>query len=285
MGIPVLMGRDISESDLAGSDPVVVIGATAAKKWWQGRSPIGEAIHYGDKRDRRIVGVVADVHTGSLVENQGIVVYAPMTQISNELTSAINGWFPTSFVVRTGANVPLADIVRQAVASADPEIPVAKLTTMQTVIDDSIQTPRFYSLLAVGFSAFALILTIIGLFGLLSYQVTQRTREIGVRMALGANRFSILRTFLLRGVSLATFGLMLGGVVSLWMQPVLNHLLSDAGIDAVSSGSTDADNVVMNGAFAAMLSVAAILLAAIVASWLPARRAAAVEPMQALRSE
>lgn len=284
MGIPVLMGRDISDSDLAGSEPVVVIGATAARKWWPGRSPIGESIHYGDRRERRIVGVVADVHNDSLVETHGFVVYAPMTQISDELTGAINGWFPTSFVVRTAAQIPLAEIVRRAIAQADPEIPVAKLTTMQAVIEDTIQEPRFFSMLSVGFSAFALLLTVIGLFGLLSYQVTNRTREIGVRMALGANRFDILRSFLARGVSLAGAGIVVGWMASRLLRPILLQLLVDAGVD-VSSNAAGAGSVVMNGTQAMTIAIGTILAAAAAASWLPARSAASVEPMQALRAE
>ena len=284
MGIPMLMGRDIAESDVAGSEPVVVIGATAARKWWPGRSPIGESIHYGDRRDRRIVGVVTDVHTNSLVESQGFVVYAPMTQISDELTSAINGWFPTSFVVRTAAQVPLAEIVRHAIAEADPEIPVAKLTTMQSVIDNTIQQPRFFSMLSVGFSAFALLLTVIGLFGLLSYQVTNRTREIGVRMALGANRFDILRIFLARGVALAAAGIAAGWAASLLLRPIWHQLLVDAGVD-MSANAAGAGNVAMNSAQAMTIAIGTILAAAAAASWLPARNAASVEPMQALRTE
>jgi len=284
MGIPMQMGRDISESDVAGSEPVVVIGATTARKWWPGRSPIGESIHYGDKRDRRIVGVVADVHTNSLVESQGLVVYAPMTQISDELTSAINGWFPTSFVVRTAAKVPLVEVVRQAIAQADPEIPVAKFTTMKAVIDGTIQQPRFFSILSVGFSGFALLLTVIGLFGLLSYQVTNRTREIGVRMALGANRSDILRIFLVKGIALAAVGIAVGWAASWLLHPVLHQLLVDSGVDATANAAS-AGNVMMNGTQAMMIAIGTILAASIGASWLPARGAASVDPMQALRAE
>jgi ABC-type antimicrobial peptide transport system permease subunit len=175
----------------------------------------------------------------------------------------------------------LSQAVQQAVSQADPEIPVAKLTAMQAVIDDTIQQPRFFSLLAGGFSAFALVLTVIGLFGLLSYQVTQRTREIGVRMALGSDRLGILRMFLSRGLGLASLGLLLGGAASWLLRPVTSHLLADAGVEA----SAYTSNVIMNGAQATVLAIAAILIAAVGASWLPARRAAAVEPMQALRTE
>jgi ABC-type antimicrobial peptide transport system permease subunit len=136
-------------------------------------------------------------------------------------------------------------------------------------------------MLAGGFSGFALVLTVIGLFGLLSYQVTQRTREIGVRMALGANRLGILRVFLTRGLALASAGIALGWAASALMHPAVSHLLSDAGVDA----SDKATNVIMNGAEATLLAVLTILIATMVASWLPARRAASIEPMQALRIE
>ena len=281
MGIPLLAGRDIAEGDHAGGDPVVLIGETAAKKWWPGRSPIGETIRMGGEHKWRIIGVVADVQQHSLIESGGIVIYGPLAQLDDEFMGTINGWFPTTFAIRTAAHVNLAETAQRAVALADPEIPVTRLTTMQAVIDDTIQTPRFFSLLAGGFSGFALMLTVIGLFGLLSYQVTQRTREIGVRMALGANRLGVLRIFLLRGVVLASAGIALGWVSSALMHPVVIHLLSDAGVDAADGGT----NIIMNNGEATLLAVAAILTAAVAASWLPARRAASVEPMQALRAE
>jgi len=281
MGIPLLAGRDIGESDRAEAAPVVLIGETAARKWWPGRSPIGEFIRIGNEQNWRIVGVVADVQMHSLTESQGVVVYGPMVQLSDEFTGEINGWYSTSFAVRTAAHVSLAAAAQRAVVRVDPEIPVAKLTTMQTVIDDTIREPRFFSLLAGGFSGFALVLTVIGLFGLLSYQVTQRTREIGVRMALGADRMAILRAFLGRGLAVASAGIVVGLAVTWLMRPVIAHVLVDSGVNA----SSGAPHIVMNGAVASALAAGAIVVAAMVASWMPARRAASVEPMQALRSE
>ena len=193
----------------------------------------------------------------------------------------MNGWFSTSFAIRTSGRVNLAESAQQAVSQADPDIPVARFTSMQTVIDDTMRAPRFFSFLAAGFSGFALLLTIIGLFGLLSYQVTQRTREIGVRMALGADRASILRSFLLRGFALAAMGVALGSLASWWLRPVMQDLLADAGAD-IGGNSI---NVVMSGAQAMMIAIGTILAASIGASWLPARSAASVEPMQALRAE
>jgi hypothetical protein len=281
MGMPILAGRDVAESDRAGSDPVVLIGTAGARKWWPGRSPIGETIHLGGKQSWRIIGVVPDVQMHSLVDSDGVEIYEPMAQTPDESTGVINGWFPTSFAVRTRAHVNLAQAAQQAVERADPEIPVARLTTMQSVIDSTIEAPRFFSLLASGFSAFALVLTVIGLFGLLSYQVTQRTREIGVRMALGADRMNILRTFLGRGFAVASAGVALGLIATWFIRPAVSELLADAGVDP----SSTTQSIVMNGAKAAMLAAFAIIAVTLAASWLPARRAASIEPMQALRTE
>jgi ABC-type antimicrobial peptide transport system permease subunit len=217
----------------------------------------------------------------SLQESQGVVIYAPMAQLGDHATWMINGWFPTSFAMRTAAHINVAQAAQQAVEYADAEIPVSRLATMQGIIDSTIESPRFFSLLAAGFSAFALVLTVIGLFGLLSYQVAQRTREIGVRMALGADRLHILRTFIGRGLAVAAAGVAIGLAATWMIRPVIAHLLSDAGVDV----SGPAQSVVMNGAQAAVLSVLAIFAVTLAASWLPARRAAAIEPMQALRTE
>jgi putative ABC transport system permease protein len=122
---------------------------------------------------------------------------------------------------------------------------------------------------------------VIGLFGLLSYQVTQRTREIGVRMALGADRADILRTFLGRGLAVAALGVALGLAANWMTRPVVLHLLADSGVDP----SGTAGNIVMNGGMAALMAAFTIFAATLAASWLPARRAASVEPMQALRTE
>jgi predicted permease len=281
VGIRLLAGRDISDADHAGGDPVVLIGATAAKKWWPGRSPIGETIHIQGEENWRIVGVVADAQMHSLLEAQGIVIYAPVAQLADHETGMINGWFPTTFAVRTAARIGVAEAAQQAVERADPEIPIARLTTMQSVIDSTTEAPRFFSLLASGLSGFAIALTVIGLFGLISYQVTQRTREIGVRMALGADRLHILRTFLGRGLAVASVGVALGLIATWLIRPVVNHLLADAGVDPAST----AQSIVMSRALAAALAAFAMIGATLAASWLPARRAASIEPMQALRTE
>jgi predicted lysophospholipase L1 biosynthesis ABC-type transport system permease subunit len=281
MGIPLLAGRDIAESDRSGADRVVVIGAAAAHRFWPNGSPIGETFRVGGEQNWRVIGVAGDVKTHSLVDSGDVVLYAPMAQLSDEFTGVINGWFPTTFAVRTAAHVDLAAVAQRAVDRADPQIPIARFTPMQAIIDSTIQEPRFFSLLASGFSGFALLLTSLGLFGLLSYQVAQRTREIGTRMALGADRVNILHMFLGRGLLLVCGGVALGLVAARFVRPAVQSLLADVGIGA----STGAQAVVMNNALAALIAAAALFSAAMAASWLPARRAASLEPMQALRTE
>jgi predicted permease len=281
MGIKQLAGRDLTASDRAETDPVVVIGETMAKRWWPGRSPVGEYLHVGVEKSWRIVGVAADVRNRSLLDTDGMLVYTPLSQLPDSFTALMNDYIPATFAVRTAAHVSLAGAAQRAVAKADPEMPIAKLTTMQAVIDETIREPRFFSLLAAGFSGFSMVLTVIGLFGLLSYQVTQRTREIGVRMALGADRAATLRGFLKRGLTLAVMGVVLGLGAMWMMRPVVAHLLTDAGVDA----GAGAAHVVMSGAVSAAMAAVAMIGASIAASWLPARRAARLEPIQALRME
>lgn len=280
MGVPLLAGRDLADEDRAGAEPVIVIGESAAKKFWPHQSPIGESFRIGNEVNWRIVGVAADVRTHSLVETGDVVIYAPMAQLSNEFTGIVNNWFPTSFAVRTAANVNLAAAAQQAVERADPEIPIARLSSMQAVIDSTIEAPQFYSVLAASFSAFALLLTIVGLFGLLSYQVTQRTREIGVRMALGADRARILTSFLMHGMMLSLAGGAIGLVGTWFTGPVIRRLLADSGL-----GGPGGAAIVLDGLRSSAFAAFALSIAALIACVLPARRAAAVEPMRALRAE
>jgi predicted permease len=283
MGIPVVMGRDLKESDNANSAPVVLISAAAAQRWWPGHSPIGEQVNVGGKKEdrRTVVGVVADVRTHSLAESPQPVVYEPFTQATDGLTKVINGWFPTTFTVKLGADKDAAKMMEQAVASADPMIPVARIKTMQAVIDSTIKAPRFFSWMAGSFAGFALLLTAIGLFGLLSYQVSQRLREIGVRLAVGASREQVLRLFLGRGLVLTGTGLAVGTMASLALPRLIGNLL--AGFIFLDRGGPSA---LLSSTVAALAMAAAGMVAtALLASYLPAHRAAKTEPTLILRAE
>lgn len=282
MGIPILSGRDVTEEDNATSVPVVLISETAARKWWPGRSAIGEEVQLGkNSPSLRVVGVVADTHSRSLAQSPQVTIYAPFEQVSDHLMKIINGWFPTTFVVRLSGDMDMAAVVQQAVSNADPEIPVARLTTMQSVIDRSVAAPRFFSYLAGGFAAFALLLTMIGLFGLMSYQVTQRTREIGVRLAVGADRGQILLLILRHCLLLTALGVALGSLASLAVPRLVGSVLSDV----VFTGGGGIGKHLSSSGVALAWAAIGMLAAAVLAGYLPARRAASVEPTQVLRTE
>jgi putative ABC transport system permease protein len=257
------------------------VSETTARRWWPGRSAIGEEIDTGGKTPLRVVGVVADTHNRSLADRPRVTIYEPFAQLSDEMTKTINGWFPTTFAMRLSGDVDIAAAVQRGVSNADPQIPVAKLTTMQSVIDHSVAAPRFFSYLAGGFAGFALLLTMIGLFGLMSYQVTQRTREIGVRLAVGADRAQILLLVLRRSLVLAIIGLCVGAIASLAVPKLVGSVLGEY----VFTGSAAIASVLSSSLVALALPAAAMLAAAFVASYLPARSAASIEPTEALRTE
>lgn len=283
IGVQLQSGRDVTEDDTATAAPVALVSETAARRWWPGKSAIGQQVEFGGrtKQYMTVVGVVADLHTRSLTESPQMVIYAPFAQMTDGYTKILNGWFATTFVLRLSGDVDVAAAVQQAVSGADPEIPVAKLESMQAVVDSTLAAPQFFSWLTSGFAGFALVLTMIGLFGLLSYQVTQRTREIGVRLAVGADRRRILTMILRRGLALTGMGLVIGTVVSLSVPRLVrsvlvdNMVIDEKGIAGVLSSST----------ISLVIAGAAMVVAAAFASYLPAQRAARIEPMEALRSE
>ncbi len=281
LGIPLLSGRDVTADDGPNTVPVAVVSETTARRWWPGKSAIGEEIDAGGKTPLRVVGVVADTHNRSLADTPKVTIYEPFAQLPDDMTKMINGWFPTTFALRLSGNVDIAAAVQRAVSDADPQIPVAKLTTMQSVIDHSVAAPRFFSYLAGGFAAFALLLTMIGLFGLMSYQVTQRTREIGVRLAVGADRGQILLLILRRSLLLAITGLVVGAIASLAVPKLVGSVLSDY----LYTGGPAIASVLSSSVAALMVPAVAMLVAAFAASYLPARRAASIEPTEALRTE
>ncbi len=284
-GMPLLAGNDVSLSDTATTQPVALINQSAASKWFPNRSPIGETIVSG--RDKMLViGIVADVHDSSLATSSGPTVYVPYAQISDGTVKMINGWFPTTFLLRTATpgNTPdpnLARLATAAVTAVDPEVPASKFVPMQSFIDHTVAAPRFFSWLAGAFALFALLLTVIGLFGLLSFQVAARTREIGVRMALGAQRSEILALILRNGLTLTAMGLVLGAVGSIALRRLLAAFLAEA----TQVSTIDLSPLLASQTTSIALAAFAMLLAAFAAAFLPARHAASIEPTVALRAE
>ena len=286
VGTTILAGTDISDADTASTQPVALINERAAKLWFPDRSPIGEYVISGGGKPRRVVGLVANVHDSSLAADIKPTIYLPYAQVADERMKAINGWFVTTFVLRTvdRSDVAVPDIAKAseaAIASVDPEVPTSKFATMQSFIDRNVAAPRFFSWLAGGFAVFALLLTLIGLFGLLSYQVASRTREIGIRMALGAQRSEILNLVLRNGLTLTVIGLCLGTVVSLVLRRSLTSLISDT-----TRIDPNALSSMLASPFAAVgIAGAVMLVSSVAACFIPARRAASVEPTEALRAE
>jgi len=266
LGVPLLQGRFFTMADAAQSQKVIIINAAFARKHLEGRNAIGEHLRSGEE----IVGVVGDVKS-RLYEPAPPTFFVPMAQASYQSDQLFQGWFPTSVLVRTGQN-PLSLIreIEGALRHADPNLPIGQVRTMEEVFSRSIAFQRFLMTLMTVFAGLALVLAIVGLYGVISYSVTQRTHEIGIRMALGAERREVLRMVVWQGLRLALIGVAIGIAGALALTRFLSSLLY---------GVKPTDPLV----FAA---VSLILIAvAIAACYVPARRAARVDPMVALRYE
>jgi putative ABC transport system permease protein len=264
MGLPLLRGRGFSERDAAGRPPVVIVSRRLAELHFSGVDPVGRQIGFPGQNPpaplAEIVGVVGDTKQYGLDEPDLGFVYAPQAQSPHI--------FNTLAVRTAGDPMQLAAAVRAAVWSVDPEQPVWKVRTQQSLVEQAKGLPRFLAQLMGGYAVLALVLAAVGLYGVTSYAVTQRTREFGLRMALGAEPGDVLRSVLRRGLALAGVGLVLGLAGSLALGRVIGNLL-------FATQPTDAVTLV---------SVALLLVAvAGLASFLPARRATRVDPTTALR--
>jgi predicted permease len=267
LGIPVIQGRGFAESDDAAAPRVVVIGRETARRHFAGEDPIGQRIRLGwgpptDAVGGTVVGVVGDVKEGGLDDRPLAQIYIPYAQ------KPVGGM---DVVLRT--SVPpssLAAAARGAVRDLDPDLPVARLETLAQIVAASIAQPRFYTTLLTAFAGTALVLAALGLFGVISVGVSQRTREIGVRMALGARAEDVLRLVLREAAALALVGIAVGLAAAFALSRTLSTLLFNLSpTDPVAFG----------------VAPVVLLLTALVASLLPARRASNVDPIEALRSE
>lgn len=285
VGHTLLLGADIASSDNANSPSVALINQRAAQQWFPNRSALGESI-LDLGRVRRVIGVVADVHNRSLAEAPQRTVYVPFAQASDAEIAMVNGWFPTTFLLRSNsaskaAGAALLRTASAALASVDADVPVSSFLPMDSVIERTVAAPRFFSWLVGCFGLFALLLTILGLFGLLSYQVSSRTREIGVRMALGSSRARVLRLVLTNALTFTALGVLAGSLAALAArQPLLNTLAN-----ATRTDPRELAPLLGGQTTPTLAAFLALLVAAALASFLPARRAASIDPNTALRTE
>jgi putative ABC transport system permease protein len=267
MGTPVVRGRGIETGDQPGAEKVFVVNQAFARRFFPNENAVGQALAMGWGEDttgesRRIVGVVGDVRSTGLADAPEPTVYASMMQ--TPLASL-------SLLVRTSGDpsslvLPLRNMVREL----DREVPVFSVQTMEERVAGSVGRERFYATLIAIFAAVALILSAVGLYGVIAYAVSQRMHELGIRVALGASGDRIARMVVAEGLSLTAIGALVGIVASVGAGKLIGTLLF--GVDAL-------DPTTLGGVVVVLALVAAL------ASWLPARRAARADPLVAIRGE
>jgi putative ABC transport system permease protein len=267
--IPLLSGRFFNDRDSAGAQQVAIVNESMARHFFPGQNPLGRQLQFESKaisakNQPQIVGVVADVRDVTLTAEARPELYTPLLQ-----QRKLNGLY---LYIRTHTDSPaqLASSLRQCVWAVDKDMPITHVESLASTISQSVAEPRFRTWLVSSFAVAGLVLTLIGIYGVISYSVSQRTREIGVRVALGAPRERVLRLILGQGLRMALLGAAIGVAGSLALARAMASQLF---------GVKPADPVTLAGAVLAMLVVA------IAAAYLPARRATRVDPVIALRSE
>jgi putative ABC transport system permease protein len=272
MGIPMRAGRPFSAQDGAEASKVVIINETLARHFFANENPIGRRL-FSAPNQKTIVGVVGDTHHLGLDQDIRPEVYLPYVQHPTDMMSlrlvarAASGQNnPTSLASSSN----LAGAIRKQAQAIEPNEPVSQVVTMNEHLSDSIAQRRFQMLLLGVFATVALVIAAVGIYGVISYAVSQQMREIGIRMALGAQTSDVLRMVILRGMSLALIGVALGMAVALALTRVMKNLLFNV-------SATDP---------ATFAGVALLLLVvALIASYIPARRATKVDPMVVLKCE
>jgi len=276
--IPRLRGRAFSETDTGASARVVIINDAMAKKYWPKEDPVGQVLVIGkglgpqfEDPPRQIVGVVGSVRENGLAREGVGVMYIPQSQMPEGLTALANSVIPLSWAVRTAVEpMSLRVAVERELRAVDGQMPIARERTMEQVIAGAVSRQSFNMVLLSIFAGVALVLAAIGIYGLMSYSVQQRTQEIGIRMALGADRGGMLRLVLKQGMTLAVIGVAMGLALAYGMTRLLASLLF---------GVKASDPLT----FAAVAGI--LTMVALVAVYIPARRATAVDPAIALRYE
>jgi putative ABC transport system permease protein len=276
--IPLHRGRVFDDRDTGKSARVVIINDAMAKKYWPNESPIGRIITIGkgigrefEEPSRQIVGIVGSVRETGLSDSEQPVMYIPAAQVLDSVTTLANNVVPFSWVVRTSMDpLALSTAVQKEFLAVDGQLPVSKIRSMEQVMTESTARQNFNMLLLSIFAGMALLLAAIGIYGLMSYSVQQRTQEIGIRMALGAGRREMLRLVMVQGLWLAGIGVVLGAAAAYGLTRLLAGLLF-----GVKAGDP------LTFAAVSMALVAVAMLA----SFVPAQRATRIDPIIALRYE
>ncbi len=276
--IPVLQGREFTDSDTAAAPHVMLINEALAKQFFPKQNPIGQQILIGhgvgpefEEPARQIVGVVGDTHDGGLGQDPGSMMIIPDAQVTDGLTALNARILPLRWVVRTHGDPHQAvPAITEQLRQASGGFPVTRVRTMDEIVSRSTSRETFNMLLLTIFGAVALVLAAIGIYGLMAYSVQQRTQEMGIRMALGADRSTIRKLVVWQGMRLALAGVVLGVAAAFGLTRLIASFLF---------GVKSWDPFVF-------VTVPLILSAvALLAVWLPATRAAKLDPMQALRVE
>jgi predicted permease len=265
IGIPLIAGRDFSENDSHESARVMIINQTMAKEFWPNENPIGQRVtmkNWGTPLTGQIVGIVGDTKADGIAENTYPMIYWPYFQFPQNFNA---------FVVRAeGDPLRLVPSIKDHIWSVDKNLPISKIAMMDQLVSDSLARRRLYMVLLSTFAAAALLLAAVGIYGVMSYSVSQRTNELGIRVALGAQTRDVLILVMKRGLSVAMAGMAIGIAAAFALTRLMSSLLF--GVRATDPLSFGAVAVVL-------------MLIALVACWIPARRAARVDPITALRSE
>ena len=259
--IPIARGRAFTDFDRAGTEMVTIVSEAAVRQYWDGRDPIGTRVRFNPQTPwLTVVGVAGDVRNRRLDEPPQPMIYRPFEQSSN---------LTVSFLVRTrGTGAGLADAIAKEVRGIDPTLPVYQVQTMENLLAGGVAQRQFLVRILMCFGVAAIGLALLGIYGVISYSVAQRTREIGIRVAIGARRTQVLGMVLRQGMTHAAIGMAVGVVLALVLARLLTSQLF---------GVTPFDPVTL-GVVAALMAVVAVA-----AVYVPARRAARVDPIVALR--
>jgi len=263
MQIPIVMGRDFNERDAANPDDSAIINETAAKKYWPNENPIGQRLgqNIEESAKTEIIGVIRDTKYDSLRDAAPATMYTPLRPGTRSLT----------VMVRTATDpASMTETVRGAMQQIDPDVPMTGITTQSDQVEGRFAQERLFALAYSLFGALALLLACIGLFGLMSYSVSRRTNEIGIRMALGAQRAGVVGMVLRESMLMVVIGVVVG---------LAGAIAGGRFVESVLFGLSTTD------AWTISAAIGATVLVSLAAGYLPARRASRVDPMVALRYE